>query len=166
MVDATNGRSRAKYQLTPTLIALIMLTQGSPDIKAKAICELFCGQRLLKPAPLGIRASQMNKAKIASTSAGDAPRDSIDTQARSNVLTKEQLTSIVQIIVNVSLTLLPLYASDFPSEDKRSFVKTLIQWFQRKNSCVEALIKNLRIKGTGQAMTNQAMSRASNNIAS
>ena len=108
----------------------------------------------------------MNKAKIASTSAGDAPRDSIDTQARSNVLTKEQLTSIVQIIVNVSLTLLPLYASDFPSEDKRSFVKTLIQWFQRKNSCVEALIKNLRIKGTGQAMTNQAMSRASNNIAS
>ena len=64
VVDATNGRSRAKYQLTPTLIALIMLTQGSPDIKAKAICELFCGQRLLKPAPLGIRASQMNKAKI------------------------------------------------------------------------------------------------------
>ena len=64
VVDATNGRSRAKYHLTPTLIALIMLTQGSPDIKAKAICELFCGQRLLKPAPLGIRASQMNKAKI------------------------------------------------------------------------------------------------------
>ena len=43
VIDENKVERRGKYLLTPTLIALIMLAQGSADIKAKAICELFCG---------------------------------------------------------------------------------------------------------------------------
>ena len=53
---AKNGR----FELTPALIALISLSQGTNDVKAKAICELFSGKRFLKPAPIGIKATNQS----------------------------------------------------------------------------------------------------------
>ena len=44
---------------------------------------------------------------------------------------KEQLRCILSIFVNISLTLLPIYASDFPPEDRRKFYKFLMQWTKR-----------------------------------
>jgi len=44
-IDAKRGR----YELIAGLIALITLSQGSTDVKAKAICELFSGRKLLNP---------------------------------------------------------------------------------------------------------------------
>ena len=41
--ENAQGRSRRRYALIPTLIALITLSQGAPDVKAKSVCELFSG---------------------------------------------------------------------------------------------------------------------------
>lgn len=43
---------------------------------------------------------------------------------------KEYLKSILSIFVNISLTLLPIFASDFPSEDRHQFYLFLMKWFK------------------------------------
>ena len=43
---------------------------------------------------------------------------------------KEHLRSLLSIFVNISLTLLPIFASDFPPEDRRQFYLFLMQWFK------------------------------------
>lgn len=92
------------------MIALLMLSEGTTDFKAKAICEVISGKKLLQPTPLGIRAQKSSS--ISKKSSSNEPRNSIDERARSSNLTKEQLKKIVSIIVNVALTLLPAYASE------------------------------------------------------
>ena len=136
------------YALTPSLIALIALSQGSADVKAKAICELFSGRRFLKPAPLGIRAPKTNREGRSEIFSENtlAGRPSMEEPTKMARLTKDQLHCIVSIIVNVSLTLLPLYASDVDQENRRTFVRTLIQWHQRSESCVQTLIQQIKAK--------------------
>ena len=61
VVDETghgSEQTRGRYELVPIMIALVGLSQGTADVKAKAICELFSGKRFLKPQPLGIRAAK------------------------------------------------------------------------------------------------------------
>ena len=55
------------------------------------------------------------------------------TQLKEIVLSSEQLKCILTIFVNVSLILLPLYASDYPSIDKRQYFKLLVQWAKRSS---------------------------------
>ena len=47
--DTGVAANRGRYELVPALIALLVLSQGTAEVKAKAICELFSGRRLLKP---------------------------------------------------------------------------------------------------------------------
>ena len=58
IVDANEGEEdriyNERYSTVPTLIALTYLSQGSPDVKSKAICELFTQQQFLEPEMPGI----------------------------------------------------------------------------------------------------------------
>ena len=45
------GEWRKRYSLVPTQIALIFLAQGTSDIKARAICDLFDSNDFLSPSP-------------------------------------------------------------------------------------------------------------------
>ena len=92
----------------PTLVALIFLSQGNSEQKALAIAELFSEQKFMG-------------------SAMGSFRDSIGSnQLKEIVLSSEQLKCILTIFVNVSLILLSLYASDYPSIDKRQYFKLLV----------------------------------------
>ena len=55
-------------------------------------------------------------------------------------MSKEQLRCILSIFVNISLTLLPLYASDFPLQDRRKYYKLLMQWTRRSPKVVEQFL--------------------------
>ena len=55
-------------------------------------------------------------------------RNNLDEYTRKAVLTKDQLQSIISILVNLSLTLLPLFASDVDENHTRPLLRTLIQW--------------------------------------
>mmetsp|Transcript_30591 Transcript_30591/g.37736 ORF Transcript_30591/g.37736 Transcript_30591/m.37736 type:complete len:158 (+) Transcript_30591:610-1083(+) len=60
-------------------------------------------------------------------------------------LSREQLRCILSIFVNISLTLLPIYASDYPLEDRRKFYKLLMQWTRRTPIVIDhylSLFKN------------------------
>ena len=63
----------------------------------------------------------------------DNPAENLSRENKLETLkfTKEQLRCILSIFVNISLTLLPIYASDFPPEDRRKFYKFLMQWTKR-----------------------------------
>jgi hypothetical protein len=52
-------------------------------------------------------------------------------------LSREQLLCIVTTFVNISLILLPLYASDFPSADKGNFFRLLVEWNKRRDRVVQ-----------------------------
>ena len=41
-------------------------------------------------------------------------------------ISPQQLKCIVSIFVNLALVLLPLYAVDYPSDDKSAYLKTII----------------------------------------
>ena len=102
-----SGR-QSKYSLVPTLVALIFLSQGNSDQKAVAIAELFSEHKFLG-------------------SVMGSFRDSVGSnQLKEIALTSEQLKCILTIFVNISLILLPLYASDYPSIDKRQYFKLLV----------------------------------------
>ena len=47
---------------------------------------------------------------------------------------------IVSTFVNISLILLPLYASDFPSAGKGNFYRLLIEWNKRRERVVQHLL--------------------------
>ena len=55
---------------------MLCLTEGTSDEKARAICELYSGRKLLKPQPLGIRANQNTVHNM--KNATEAPRKSLD----------------------------------------------------------------------------------------
>ena len=51
------------------------------------------------------------------------------------------------IVANVALILLPLYgAYDVPEKEKRNYQKNLIQWYMRRDTIVENLIKIFKEK--------------------
>ena len=109
---------RRRYSLVPLQVALIFLAQGKPEIKAKAICELFSGDEFLNPSPAGINKRQY----------GQGPQDleNVEDRLRDTMMTHKQLRQIISIFVNISLKLLPVYASDFPPQDKRSYSKFVV----------------------------------------
>ena len=86
--DVGSQSGRGQYSMTIALVALICLSQGSSDIKAKAICELFSGHRFLKQPSLGIRSDKVNQART-SVISGSGPRDSLGEPARASNLTKD-----------------------------------------------------------------------------
>ena len=51
-MDDPDGPWRKRYTLVPIQIALYFLAQGSPSVKAKAICELFQEAHFLNPSPM------------------------------------------------------------------------------------------------------------------
>ena len=56
------------------------------------------------------------------------------------MMTHNQLRQILSIFVNISLKLLPVYASDFPPQDKRSYFKFLVQWARRSQAVIDHFI--------------------------
>ena len=61
----------------------------------------------------------------------------LSNQYRETILSNDQLKCILTIFVNIALILLPLYASDYPSIDKRGYFKLLVQWAKRTQSVVD-----------------------------
>ncbi len=62
-------------------------------------------------------------------------------------LSKEQLKCIISIFVNISLTLLPLYASDYPPSDRRNYYKLLMQWTKRAPAVIEHFLFEFKLGG-------------------
>ena len=107
----------AKYALIPTIIALIFLAQGNAQHKAKAIGELFAQHSFYQP---GIK--NVNKLHLDPT---------LESHLADTFITQQQLRCIVSIFVNLALVLLPLYAIDYPNDDKSAYLKLIIQWSNR-----------------------------------
>ena len=87
--------TRGRYELIASLVALITLSQGSTDVKAKVICELFSGRKFLKRQPLGIRANKGNLTERQGCKAeknGDiffGPSNILEEKTKRTVLTKD-----------------------------------------------------------------------------
>ena len=109
----------ARYSLVPTLVALIFLAQGTSEEKAHAIGELFSEHRFM----------QSRQGTISSEHQSLDGR--LSSQLRDTVLSSDQLKCILTIFINIALILLPLYASGYPSIDKRGYFKLLVQWAKR-----------------------------------
>ena len=56
------------------------------------------------------------------------------------MMTHNQLRQIISIFVNISLKLLPVYASDFPPQDKRTYFKFIVQWARRSQAVIDHFI--------------------------
>merc|ERR1712083_60403 len=69
-------------------------------------------------------------------------------------ISQSSLRCIVSIFVNLALVLLPLYAVDYPSVDKRDYMKLLIQWSKRCNQVISHYISEFK----GGDFSNQSMS--------
>ena len=105
----------ARYSLVPTLVALIFLAQGNSEEKAAAIGELFSEHHFMQSRNGTI--SSENRPSQDGRMSG---------QLRDSVLSRDQLRCILTIFINIALILLPLYASDYPSIDKRGYFKLLV----------------------------------------
>ena len=116
----------AKYTLIPTIIALIFLAQGNAEHKAKAIAELFSQHSFYQP---GIKND--HKQHLDPT---------LESHLAETFISPQQLKCIVSIFVNLALVLLPLYAADFPSDDKSAYLKTIIQWSNRSQQVINHYI--------------------------
>ena len=87
--------TRGRYELIASLVALITLSQGSTDVKAKVICELFSGRKLLKRQPLGIRVNNANLTERQGNEANKndhiflGPRNILEEKTKRTVLTKD-----------------------------------------------------------------------------
>ena len=99
----------SNYALIPTLIALIFLSQGNAENKAKTIGELFSEHSFYQPGIMNV-----NKKHFDPTLQGHLAE---------TFITPPQLRCIVSIFVNLALVLLPLYAVDYPSVDNRDYLK-------------------------------------------
>ena len=117
-----NGPQHKRYSLLPTQIALFFLAMGTPDVKAKAICDLFL-------------AAPVNKQKN---------EEQYEQQLATTILSKEQLKCIISIFVNISLVLLPMYASDYPPKDRRQYYKFLVQWTKRSQAVIDHFMIEFR----------------------
>ena len=63
------------------------------------------------------------------------------------MLNKQQLKCILNILVNVALTLLPLYASDYPRKDKRNYYSLLIRWARRSQAVIDHYVNEFTGEG-------------------
>lgn len=127
----TDGKSdEPRFSLLHALIALYFLCQSPPDIKAKAVCDLFTDYNVFEEdQSSNIFGLQTSQRKL------DYEKRLTDT-----FLSREQLHCIVSTFVNVSLALLPLYASDFPSADKGNFLRLLVDWNKRRERVVQQFV--------------------------
>jgi hypothetical protein len=108
------------FSLLHALVALLFLCQGTTELKAKAICDLYSDLEAIREGP--------------------KPQNESLSETYLDI---EQVSSIVSTIANVSLILLPLYASDFPSGDKRHYFKLLVDWHHRCPLVIEHLVNEL-----------------------
>jgi len=53
------------------------------------------------------------------------------------------LNCVVTTFVNLSLILLPLYASDFPSDNKGNYFRLLVEWHKRSKRVIEHFVSEL-----------------------
>ena len=53
--------------------------------------------------------------------------------------------------MNIALTLLPIYASDYPRKDKRNYFSLLIKWSRRSNAVIDHYMKEF----TGESISGQ-----------
>lgn len=122
--------SEPRFSLIHALIALIFLCQSPADQKARTICDLFTGYNIFQEdSGQGIFGLQRTQTQLAQ-----------EKRLQETFLSREQLNCIVQTFVNVSLILLPLYASDFPSSDKRAYFRLLVEWHKRSPRVAESLL--------------------------
>ena len=54
---------------------------------------------------------------------------------------KEELRCIISIFVNIALILLPIFAADFPTNDRYHFQKLLIEWTKRSSAVIDHFLK-------------------------
>jgi hypothetical protein len=94
-----------KIAVLPVLIALIMLSQGSHEVKSKLIVDNIC----------------KHAASLEETSV-----DEVDPQYQ--VLSRNSLNLILVTVVSVALIVLPIFASDYPSTDRTAYLKILVSW--------------------------------------
>ena len=129
------------------MIALIALSDGSAEVKATAICELISGKRLLIEQEVGIRAKGIGLRSY-STSAASMGRPSVDEYIRNAKLRKDQLHMIVSIIVNLALTLLPLFANDVNEKHAPEMARCITDFHQKRDICVKKLVKQFKSDNT------------------
>ena len=127
----------AKYALIPTIIAIIFLAQGNAENKAKAIGDLFSQHSFYQA---GI--ANVEKEHYDITMRG---------RLEETMLSAQQLKCIISIFVNLALTLLPLYAADYPTNGKRGYYKLLTQWSKRSNQVVDHYITEFKGGQLGQS---------------
>ena len=99
-------------------IALVMLAQGSADYKSDIIVHMVLHQR-----------------------GGLEDKNFAVGGPDYQILTKADLRLVLTTIVSVPLIALPLFATDFPSPDKRGFFKIMQEWPMR----VEPLVESIRL---------------------
>lgn len=122
-LDADSPWQR-RYKMAECQIALIFLAQGHASTKARAICELYAPDQWISPSPAGINKENLKLQLISDGSQADT---------LSNIqLSTEQLKCIVSIFVNLSLILLPLFATeDCPPDARANYNGILMMWTRR-----------------------------------
>ena len=60
------------------------------------------------------------------------------------MLGREDLKHIITIFVNLSLVLLPLYGTDFPTKDRRSYYRLVIQWYKKTGDVIDTIIRDFK----------------------
>lgn len=62
---------------------------------------------------------------------------------------------ILTTVVSVAVTILPLFASDFPSSDKRTYFKILQEWPMK----MDTLIEQLRLEISKESVTGRVSAK-------
>ena len=145
VVDETSAQG-VWYDLTPIMIALFALSQGTNGTKAKAICELFTIKKLLKPADKGIRAKRNAAAR---DDVSTESRPSLDEFIRKAHLRKDQLRMILSILVNLSFYLLPMFASDIDKRYLSLLNRTIADFRQKHDFFIKVLLGQFKTPWSG-----------------
>ena len=136
VVEEDENEVKERFGLVSTLIALIFLSQGTADTKSRAICDLFTEGQGLKDSVPGISKYRSQSGR---NLAGEFTDRDIN-ELRDTILEKQQLSCIISVIVNMSLIILPIYASDYPRKDKRDYYTTLMRWFKISKAVIQHYI--------------------------
>jgi len=127
--------SRKRYSKIETQIGLIFLSQGSIAERARAIMRLYMKQ-LQNEANESRNIS--GAVKNSGDDGGDPYKNMMEEDKMNHIkLSNENLRCIISIFVNISLTLLPIYGSDYPPQDRRKYYKLLMQWTRRSPAVIE-----------------------------
>ena len=118
----TARQAEPRYKLIPTLIALVFLSQGNAENKAKAIADLYSDHSFFLPGITNVAREQLGS--------------SIQSKLNEKILPQKQLKTIVTIFINVALILLPLFSADYPGMDMRDYTKHVIQWQERAQQVI------------------------------